>query len=156
MISNEEEATEAVRKILGAKEKNDRTKSKKSSEQPIRSVPIQRPIPIFAQNSGPQPMQKVQPVPMATPGAVHPMAINLSALPTYPSATTNVSPQYQQTLTYATLEQSSHPAHQVSPTYTCQYLDYSNYEYSDAEGLEKALGLDFSERTQRQIEFLSS
>ena len=38
-----------------------------------------------------------------------------------------------------------------SPGYNCQYLEYGNYEFTDTEGLEKALGLDFTGVVQREL-----
>ena len=160
MISNDEEANEAVRKILGSKKFEDKSKTKRTCELPVRSVPIQRPIPIFAQHQ--QPPQKIlsipqQQVPSTTPAPPYTMAMNLSTMPSYPTTTTINQPQYQHTLTYTTLEPDNHhPHHVTAPAYSCQYLDYSTYEYSDTEGLEKALGLDFTERAQRSVEFLST
>ena len=154
LISNDEEANEAVRKILGTKEKD---RPKKVCES-VHNSSVQRPIPIFAQHH--QPVQKVlavpqQHIPNTTTIPAYTMAMNLSTMPSYQTSTTINQTHYQQTLTYTTLEPDTH--HQPAQTYTCQYLDYSPYEFGDAEGLEKALGLDFSERTQvRTHEFLST
>ena len=38
-----------------------------------------------------------------------------------------------------------------NPGYNCQYLEYGNYEFTDTEGLEKALGLDFAGVVQREL-----
>jgi len=146
LISNDQEANEAVRKILGTKDKD---RPKKVSD-PGHNIPVQRPIPMFAQHH--QPPQKVhtqpqQQVPSSTTVPAYTMAMNLTTIPSYQPTT----PHYHPTITYTNLDHNNHQ------TYTCQYLDYSPYEYGDAEGLEKALGLDFSEKTQvRTQEFLST
>eukprot|EP00090_Calanus_glacialis_P028257 TRINITY_DN45445_c0_g1_i1.p1 TRINITY_DN45445_c0_g1~~TRINITY_DN45445_c0_g1_i1.p1 ORF type:complete len:411 (-),score=71.58 TRINITY_DN45445_c0_g1_i1:55-1158(-) len=76
------------------------------------------------------------------------MAINLTTMPSYQVTTSHgVQPQTQNNLTFCTMEQ----ANITNSAYTCQYLDYTNYEYSDTEGLEKALGLDFTGVVQREL-----
>ena len=155
MISNDDEADEAVRKILGSRGKDDKSKSKRSCEPPLQNVAIQRPIPIFTQNAPPQPAHRTLPtslqhLPSITSSPPYTMAMNLSTVSSYP--TTTPQPHYQHTLTYTTIEQDNHhPHHVTTPGYTCQYVDYSNYEYSDTEGLEKALGLDFTGVVQREL-----